>query len=85
MTMRDTYISRLEADLEELMLHRRLSEMDGTDSRAAVLLAKERFLRECLKRARDAPDSAWEEVRKELQNAWKDLKSALADGESGGR
>lgn len=91
MSLRQTFISRLEVDLEGLKLERRLAEMirDTTasgddaasrDAKVALLRSKERIFRERLDRARNAPDSDWETVKAELQDAWETLKQALSEG-----
>ena len=97
MSSREVFISRLEADLEGLKLERRLAEMrddaEDADSVSArpeldvgMLRAKERILRERLRRARELPDDGWEREKKALQDAWQELTDMLTghDGLSGG-
>ena len=88
MSSREVFISRLEADLEGLKLERRLTEMrhDGEDADSVpadlqrnvdVLQAKERILRERLRRARELPQDGWEREKKALQDAWQELTEML--------
>ena len=96
MSSREVFISRLEADLEGLKLERRLAEMrhDGEegDSVSAdeqrdvrALRAKERILRERLRRARELPDDGWEREKKALQDAWQELTDMLSGHGPSGR
>lgn len=98
MILRQTYISRLEADLEALELERMLTEMqdagpdaqvgnEGLAADVASLRVMEQSLRARLDRARKGPDSQWDEAREELQRAWEELKAraaALIAGRPGG-
>ena len=80
MSMKQSYITRLEADLEELKLERRLAEMGrggGDESLVRRLRNRERHLREILQRARSASDDGWQSTRNELQDAWQALMEAL--------
>ena len=96
MTAREVFISRLEADLEGLKLERRLAEMrsekEGSDSVRAdeqpdvgELRAKERLLRERLRRARELPHDGWEREKKALQDAWEELTDMLTGRGVSGR
>ena len=89
MILRQTYISRLEADLEALKLERLLTEMkdaagDGQVGNEALaadmasLRVMEQSLRARLDRARKGSDSHWDEAREELQRGWEELKAKLA-------
>ena len=84
MSVKQSYITRLEADLEELKLERRIAEMGrGAGDEAVVrrLRNRERYLREILQRARSAPDDGWQSTKAELQDAWHALMEALTESD----